>query len=205
MFRLHRQCERDATLSVYCDPKNWQSQRGCKGRNKVSDGSRNQIGRELSFEQKTGRDWFGRSDVLLVSETSQRGLLSSQTGCRLCGDRFRLGKGGDSLQPSDDLSVTDQRWVGDPSLLHRRPFAVRFTKWFPSVRWSIADGFAKVTTCLRIQHHLSHVFTEFASIIFYCLLYYHPLWPVEASRINHRITFEMLFCCYCNFKIESDP
>ena len=36
-------------------------------------------------------------------------LFSSPTGCRLCSDRFHRGKGGDSLQPRDDLSATDQR------------------------------------------------------------------------------------------------
>ena len=35
-------------------------------------------------------------------------LISSQVGFRLCGDRFHLEMGGDSLQPSDNLSVTDQ-------------------------------------------------------------------------------------------------
>ena len=37
-------------------------------------------------------------------------LYSSQIGCWLCSDRFRLEKGGDSLQLSDNLhvSATDQ-------------------------------------------------------------------------------------------------
>ena len=35
-------------------------------------------------------------------------LFSSQIGFQLYGDRFRLEKGGDSLQHSGDLSATDQ-------------------------------------------------------------------------------------------------
>ena len=35
-------------------------------------------------------------------------LIPSQIGFRLSGDRLHPEKGGDSLQPSDDLSATDQ-------------------------------------------------------------------------------------------------
>ena len=38
-------------------------------------------------------------------------LFSSQNSFRLCGDKFRLERGGDSLQPSDDLSVTDHAFA----------------------------------------------------------------------------------------------
>ena len=46
-------------------------------------------------------------------------LLSSQIGFRLYGDQFCVEKGGDSLQTSGDLPVTDQQWGRDPSVLRQ--------------------------------------------------------------------------------------
>ena len=75
------------------------------------------IDHKQSFEhaQKTGRDWFGRSAVSLVSEVTKQSYFSLQIGFRLYGDQFQLEKGRDSLQPSGDLTVTDQCWGGDRS------------------------------------------------------------------------------------------
>ena len=53
------------------------SERFYSSRRKISECSRNQISRELYFEhaQKTGRDRFGHSEVLLVSERYQSRLI----------------------------------------------------------------------------------------------------------------------------------
>ena len=56
-------------------------------------------------------------------------LFSSQTGFRLYGDEFHLEKGGVSLQTSDDLSVTDQRWGGDRSNGASSDWLVTLSVW----------------------------------------------------------------------------
>ena len=131
---------------------------------------------------------------------SQRGLkvvlFSSPTGCRLCSDGFRPGKGGDSLQPSDDLSAMRRRSIGATSATGRCSVA----KWFPSMRWSFVDGFAEV---IDLSVHTTSFITFICIDYLLFLTYYHfgPL-RLPGSNIGSPLRFFFLILI---FKVDVWP
>ena len=132
------------------------SERFYWGRNKVPELLQNQMSLELWACIK---DWprliwslrfcWAPRDLKVV-------LFSSPTGCWLCNDWFHPGKGGDSLKPSDDLSVTDQRWGSDRSALHLRLVVIWWQSGFQACADHLLIALQKSPICLCI-HHLSHI------------------------------------------------
>ena len=128
------------------------SERFYWSRQNVSDRSPDQIGRELSFEhaQKTDRDKFSRSEVPLVAQRSQRGLIlvadRSPTVRRSVSPRKRRR----SSQCSGGLSMTDQRWGGDRSALYRRLVGDQLQSGFQACANHSAMGLQTSPTCLRM-------------------------------------------------------
>ena len=130
-------------------------QRSLKGFAEVATSKPNQSRGVFELAQKTGHDWFGRSEVLLVSERSQSGLIfisdwlptvrqsvSSRKGWGLFAIQWRS---------ICDWSVM-RRWLIGASSVTCRHFVA---EWFPSVRWLFADGFAShwpVGACSIICH-----------------------------------------------------
>ena len=146
--RLHSHCDRFAT-------KKWQSQRCCKGLRKVllklpvnvakptpqglQSVAEPNRSRAVFWAYQIGRDWFDRSELLLVSKRSPSGLifiahwsptvLRSRQGWELFATQLR---------PIGDWSAMRRRSSGASSASGRRLVAEKF----PSVRRSFAGGFA---------------------------------------------------------------
>ena len=98
--------------------------------------------------QRTGHDWFGRSEVLLVFKGLRNVLFSLQIGFRLYGNQFLVEKGGDSLQTSGDLSVTDQRWGRGCKMVSKHVPIIR--------RWVCVMS----PTCLCIKASFCHKYSQ---------------------------------------------
>ena len=101
-----------------------------------------EIGCELSFEhaQKTGRDWFGCSEVLLASERSPSGLI-------FIADWFPTVRRSVSSRQGWELFATPvatcrQLNSYEAAIKRRSSVTWLVAKWFMSVHCSFAIGFA---------------------------------------------------------------
>ena len=160
------------------DHKNWQSQRSLKGLRKVllksSQGlqSQKKTDRKQSFEraQKTGNDWFGRSEVSMVSLRSRSGLIVIADWFPTLWRRVLSRKGRGLLatqwRPICHRSAMRQWLIGTSSTTSRRSVAKCADHSTMGLRY-VTDLSTHYSIILS-QVHIHRVHINYS--IFYCLI-----------------------------------
>ena len=153
----HRQCDcNEITLWPLKLANAKKSQRSQRGFIKVS--TRSPIANSLlSVRKRMAATYLVAQRFHWPLRSCEAVLFSSQIGFRQFSDQFRVEKGGDSLQCSGNVSVTDQKWGSDQSVSTSSVTSCQLiAKWIASMRRSYGNWFTNISsTCLCITASFS--------------------------------------------------